>query len=560
MSHGPDRGQTLAIYSLLLIAETGPMSDRLFSRQDLSGFWALFADNLANMVIAAAVCGGLFQIPDRIILGRIIPGLAVALLLGLSFYAWQAQVLARREARDDVTALPYGISTPVLFVTLFLVMKPVHDALSATMSPEDAGIAAWQVALAASFLGGLIEMAGSVLGPVLKRITPRAGMLGTLAGISLVFIAAAPMAEVMEHPIVGFASFAIILLGLIGGLRLPGAMPAGLAAILAGVGVALLTGLVDLGATPTAGLGLHPPVPVIGDLWVGLGLLFVDYPHLIAVIIPIEVYNFIETMNNVESAEAAGDAYPVGLCQVADGAGTIIGACFGAPFPTTVYIGHPAYKKLGARSGYALMVGAATTLIALFGLMRIIDHLIPVAAIAPILVYIGISLVSQAFRATPESHGPAVALAMLPHIADFLVVKLRGAVQASAGFIAEAGGPITETLGALRSGVIPDGLAQRMAAQASVHYTGQLAMSRGAIIVGLLWGAIAARVIDRRTRAAAAFALAAAALSALGLIHAPGGLGLDLGAPALWAYALAAGLIFGVGELQRKGDLERSVV
>lgn len=90
-----------------------PRSSRLFCRGDVKSFWALFADNLANMIIIAGVMTGVFGLPNEIVFGRVLPGLGVALIAGLGFYAWQARRLARREGRDDVTALPYGISTPV---------------------------------------------------------------------------------------------------------------------------------------------------------------------------------------------------------------------------------------------------------------------------------------------------------------------------------------------------------------------------------------------------------------------------------------------------------------
>ena len=61
-------------------------------------------------------------------------------------------------------------------------------------------------------------------------------------------------------------------------------------------------------------------------------------------------------------------SYPVGLCQVTDGAGTMIGALFGSPFPTTAYIGHPAYKRLGAHAGYIIGVAVVIAAAAFFGL------------------------------------------------------------------------------------------------------------------------------------------------------------------------------------------------
>ncbi len=95
------------------------------------------------------------------------------------------------------------------------------------------------------------------------------------------------------------------------------------------------------------------------------------------VLVPVQIYNFIETMNNVESAEAAGDPYPVATCQVTDGVGTMIGALFGSPFPTTAYIGHPAYKRMGAHSGYIIGAGLVIPFAVFFGLLAFLNNLIP---------------------------------------------------------------------------------------------------------------------------------------------------------------------------------------
>jgi AGZA family xanthine/uracil permease-like MFS transporter len=172
----------------------------LFYRRDLTAFWALFADNLANIVILSGICLAVFDMPAQIVFGRILPGLGVSLLVGLSFYVYLARRLARKEQRNDVTALPYGISTPVMFVYLFGIIGPVYWGLKASGN-ADASIIAWQVGMAAAFLGGVIEMLGSIVGPWLKRITPRAGMLGTLAGIAIVWIATVPLAKIFEDPL-----------------------------------------------------------------------------------------------------------------------------------------------------------------------------------------------------------------------------------------------------------------------------------------------------------------------------------------------------------------------
>jgi len=527
---------------------TVPNRYRLFVRGDLNGFWALFADNLANLVVITTVCSAVFKMPDSVVYGRILPGAGVALVIGLVFYAVQAFRLARREGRLDVTALPYGISTPIMFVYLFGVIGPVYWATG------DA-VQAWQVGVAAAFIGGAIEATGSVIGPLLKRITPRAGMLGTLAGIAVVWIATVPLAEIFEHAAVGFPALAIILVGLVPGVRLPWGVPAGLAAIVLGTAIALAMG--DSRVT-LEGAGLYLPTLVLHDLTVGLQHILA-HPVVITVVLPIEIYNFIETMNNVESAEAAGDKYDVRVCQLMDGAGTVAGSLFGSPFPTTVYIGHPAYKRLGARAGYALLVGAVFFCGNLFGLVAFLYHLIPIAAVAPMLVFVGLVICAQAFRATPPAHAPAVAMAMIPHVSDLLSKKLSGLAAFLSKLAADQapGTELAKRLEELSSGQLTDGLAHALASEQGIHLLGQQTLSRGAILTGLLWGAMTALLIDRRYGGAAAFALAGLALALFGFIHAPQ-LGFHWSFPAVWGYGLMA-VLFAAGqwsghEPQLKGD------
>lgn len=501
---------------------TGTGSLPIFARGDVNAFWALFADNLANMIIVATVMTRVFEIPGEIVYGRVLPGLGVALIAGLAFYSWQARRLAAKEGRDDVTALPYGISTPVMFVYLFGIIGLVYQRT------ED-GLLAWQVGIAAAFVGGCLEAAGALVGPWLKRNLPRAGMLGTLAGIALVFIAAVPLAEVFELPLVGFPSMAIILVGLVAAKKLPLGLPAGLVAIVVGTGIAFFTG--DATWT-TEGISLYYPIPLVSDLIAGLRALS-EHSWVLAVVLPVEVYNFIETMNNVESAEAAGDRYDVRTCQIADGAGTVVGALFGAPFPTTVYIGHPGYKRLGARSGYAVAVGLIFFLGSLFGMVALLSNLIPVAAVAPILVFIGLVITGQAFSATKKEHAMAVALAMLPHVSGLLIIKWGNLLTSVKTLNPEVSIP------ALTSPELLEAMASNGA-----HVAGHAALASGAIVVGLIWGSIAAFLIDGEYGKATVVATSAAILTMVGLIHATE-LGIHRG-PMLQGYTILAVALAGL--------------
>ncbi|NKB52401.1 MAG: xanthine/uracil/vitamin C permease [Rhizobiaceae bacterium] len=475
-----------------------PYSYKLIARSDFSAFWALFTDNLINLMVLAGICQFVFQMPAEIVYGRIVPGAAVAILAGIIVYVLMAKHVANKTGKD-VTALPYGISTPVMFVYLFGVIGPIYWSTNDPML-------AWQVGIGAGFMGGIVAALGALIGPILKRVTPRAGMLGTLCGIALVFIGTVPLATIFENPYVGFASLIIILWGLVGRFRLPFNIPAGLLALIVGTVVALLIGEASFSFE---GVGFYPPVPYFGDLVAGIQHLFAN-PELFLVLVPVQIYNFIETMNNVESAEAAGDHYPVATCQVTDGAGTMIGALFGSPFPTTVYIGHPAYKRMEAHAGYIIGVGAIIPFAAFFGLLAFLNNLIPVAAAAPVLVFVALSLITNTAHSVKTEHMAAVTIAMMPHVSSFLVTKW-GSLMGALGSTGVEGLP---RLGdeALTAALLQQG----------AHFQGHLALSQGAILTGLIWGAIVVSVIDGRFKNAGGFALAAAVMSLIGIVHSAG--------------------------------------
>ncbi|MFH1728351.1 MAG: xanthine/uracil/vitamin C permease [Pseudomonadota bacterium] len=467
----------------------------ILSKNDMNGYFALLADNLANFIIVASFSKYVLNFPDSIVFGRIFPGLGVALLLGLSYYYYLARKLAKKENRNDVTALPYGISTPILFVYIFAVMLPVYIK---TKDP----IFTWQVGIGAAFIGGIIEMLGSIIGPFLRRVTPRAGMLGTLAGIAIVWIATVPMAEIFEHPVIGFTCLTLIFMGLLGGFRFPFNIPAGLLAIIVGTILALFMGVSKVSIS---GVSFNIPIPVIEDVIKGIVHIFHN-PEIFAIILPIEIYNFMETMNNVESAEAAGDKYPLRSCQIMDGLGTCVGSLFGSCFPTTVYIGHPGYKKLKAQAGYALLVGITFFLAAILGLISFFHELIPVAAVAPMLVFIGIVITAQAFSATDSKYAMAVAVSLIPHVSNIIYSKM--------GSLAS----VVNSTYHLNISLSENSFVETMLGN-GIHYMGHSALANGSIITGLIWGAITAYIIDGNYKNCFLFAITASILTFLGIIH-----------------------------------------
>ena len=452
-----------------------------FKKEDVDGFFALFQNNLANFaVIAISMLGMGF--PVSIVFGRVIPGAAIAVLFGNFYYARMARRLAEKEGREDVTALSYGISTPVMFIYLFGIL-----GTALTFSDGDPEMA-WRIGTAAAFLGGAIEALGSIIGPWIRRNLPRAAMLGALAGVAFTFIGGELFFTTYEMPIVGLLVMGIIIIGLVAKKTMPFNIPTSLFAIIVGTVLAYLFGAVELSAIREGldQLGFYPPMPT-GAPITGLGYLFGGTAGLLAVVIPIQIYNLIETMNNVEAMAACGDDYNVREAQLADGFGTMIGAFFGGVFPTTVYIASTGAKHMEAGRGYSIVNGIVFFFAALFGIIGFVAEIIPLPVIAPILVFVGITMVGQAFVSSPPRHAPAVVIAMFPYLSDFVATRFQR--------------------------LDPAGFAEVFPAAE--------ALGQGPMFTGLIWGAFAVFVIDRKWNKAVIVALFGFGLSAFGFMHAP---------------------------------------
>ena len=257
---------------------------------------------------------GVINVPAGDVLGTVLPALGVALILGNLYYTFLARRLARRENRTDVTALPYGPSVPHMFIVVFVVMLPVY------LNTKDA-MQAWQAGLAWAFMIGIIVMIGAFVGPYIRKLTPRAAMLGTLAGISITFISMRPAAQMWEAAWIGLPVLAIILIGFFTDVKLPFGIPVGLAALLVGTAIGWIGGYMS---APDVGQAVSDIAIGIPDLRVDMlfsGL--ADLAPLLGTAIPLGVYNFTEAMSNVESAAAAGDNYNLRSVLLADGAGAV---------------------------------------------------------------------------------------------------------------------------------------------------------------------------------------------------------------------------------------------
>jgi len=417
-----------------------------------------------------------------------------------------------------VTALPYGVNTDKLFAYILFVMKPVVD------QTNDVELA-WKVGLAACLGSGLIELGGAFVAGWVKRITPRAALLATLAGIAITFISMDFCFRIFADPLVGFVPLAFILIQYIGRIYLPAGIPAGFVAVLTGSALAWGLGRMDGGALMNA-LQIQVQLPhlFITDT---VDATFSAYMvSFLPVIIPMGLFNLMGSLQNLESAEAAGDVYPVRSSLAVNGLGTIMAACFGSVFPTTIYIGHPGWKKMGAGAGYSVANGIAITLLCLLGLAGFVAALVPVEAGAAILLWIGITIASQAFQATPREHAPAVVVGFFPALAAWGLLLLESGLRAA--------------------GTSVDAVGMK-ALSMQLPIAGLISLERGFIFTSMILAAMTVCLIEKHYRAAAAWAAVAAAISATGLMHgyviANGAIMNAYGPAHTWPFVLGYGAI-----------------
>src|ERR1700678_2100373 len=490
---------------------------------DWNAFFGFGTNILVNVLVLTGLLRFVLNMPDSLVFGRILPATGLMLFLSTVYYAFLAYRLAQKTGRTDVTALPSGTSVPHMFVVTFVVMLPI---LNATKDP----VQAWEAGLTWVFVQSFVLMIGGFIGPVVRKITPRAALLGSLAGISITFISMRPGLLTFETPLIGIVCFAIILANWFGGVRYFQGVPGGLIAIAVGTIIAwgsnifgLGYGGLSVGAVGEAfsHFGFSFPIPAVDHVFSGFKFLGV----ILVTAIPFGIYDLVEAMDNVESASAAGDSFPTTQVLTADGVISLIGCLLGNPFINAVYIGHPGWKAMGGRIGYSAATGIMVILLSWFGVISLLLAIIPVVAIYPILLYIGMLIGAQAFQSTPKVHAPAIVLALTPHLAAWGSVQLDGVLHAA--------GTDAATVGL-------DKMANN-----GVLYAGLKVMGGGSILTRLVLAAIGAFVIDKKFVNASAFALAGAILTFFGFMHGEQ-VGIAVTPIVAIAYLIVAVFLFGL--------------
>jgi AGZA family xanthine/uracil permease-like MFS transporter len=378
------------------------------------------------------------------------------------------------------------------------------------MTPEAAATHMWHIGICSLLVSGVFKLACSLGSGWVRRVFPRAGLLGSLASIALVLISFLPLVEMLHVPIVALISLAIILTSLVARVPLPLQIPGTLGALIAGGAIYWLMAALDYwfgwqllphtgGDLPNPAAGLLPYgwTAAFGLEWTAA---FQDSLHYLPIVIPFALATVVGGIDCTESAAAAGDEYDTGQVIAVEAFATIIAAFCGGVIQSTPYIGHPAFKAMGGRAAYtlatALVVGAAGV-IGFFGYMYVV---IPRPTVFPILIFVGLEITAQSFLATPKKHYPAVAIACVPALAALAIIyinKLLGELAPHNLAINDLSPALQAEIGIVR------------------------VLANGFIVTSLLWASFLAMLIDRRLKVAALIAGVMACFTLFGVMHSP---------------------------------------
>ncbi len=480
------------------------MEDRIPSRPfryqwatwgDLNAFFGLMLDNVTNLVLLWVLLAGA-GFPTDVFFNHMVPGTALGVLVGDLIYTWMAFRLAKKTGNPKVTAMPLGLDTPSTIGVALAVLIPAFRAAQAGgMSAHDAAMVSWKIGMATLIFMGVVKTVTAFFGEYVQKVVPQAGLLGSLAGVGVTLLGFIPLMHMFEMPEVGLVALGLLVFTLVARFDLPWRLPGAFAAV--GVGTAVYFILGPLGLlsgpfkVPDPTLHFAAPIPTLA--WLGEARAALAY---LPFAIPFGLLTIVGGINVTESARCAGDDFKTRDILLTEAGATLVAGFFGGVVQSTPYIGHPAYKAMGARAAYTLATGLFVGLGGMLGYISWIVDAIPAAAVAPVLLFVGLEITGQAYSVVPKRHYAAIFIALLPVVGELVRIALATVV-----FDAGMGGNVPTGHDAL----------------AWMHVS--MLLGHGFIITSMLWAAAVAKLVDRESGHAAIFFAVLAVLSFFGFIH-----------------------------------------
>lgn len=475
------------------VGDTAPTSQ---IAGDLNAGVAFFLDVVVNMFVLAGILVGGFGFPAEHAFGKVIPGAIVGVLVGNLLMFWVTKKTREATGNEKLTSIPLGIDLPTVFGMAFFVVGPTYILGLETMGSEAAADQAWILGMAATFWMAGIKFVLSFFGRAMQQQLPQMALIGAMAGIATVWLGAEAIYGIFELPEIGILSLAIMAFALIAGHKLPFNAPGAILAIAVGTVIYYILAFAGAGdgyvVKDLPGLSPALPTPTLA----GLLAVFGSVTNYLGIIMPFALLIAASGVNVVAGARVLGDDYDAAKVVRLDSLATAVSALFGGVVQTTPYFGHATYKRMGARTNYALGAAGVITLGGLVGVVAMASQLIPASVLKPILVVVASDILRLAFTGGDVRHAPALLFSIVPAILNYSYTK-----------VSDLFGRIGETAQAALS------------ADWMAGYILLGVMSRGYILTSLIWAAMLVWIIDRKMVRAAGAALAAAVCTEFGIIH-----------------------------------------
>ncbi|NVJ97449.1 MAG: hypothetical protein HWE25_04810 [Alphaproteobacteria bacterium] len=457
---------------------------------------AFFLDVVVNMFVLASVLMGAFGFPAEHMFGKIIPGAIAGILIGNLAFFWLTKKTREETGNEALTSIPLGMDLPTVFGMCFFIIGPTYASNVEALGVDGAADKAWIMGMACTMWMAVIKFGLSFFGRAMQHQLPQMALVGAMAGIATVWLGAEAIYGVFVLPEVGIVSLVIMGFALIAGHRLPFNMPGAILAIVAGTFLYYVLAFAGAGdgyiVKGMPALAPALPTPTLA----GPLAMFDEAKNYLGIILPFALLIAASAVNVTAGARITGDEFDAGKVVRLDAAATAISALFGGVVQTTPYFGHATYKRMGARTGYALGAAAVITVGGFLGVIALASQMIPEAVLKPILVVVACDILRLAFSGGDVRHAPALLFATVPAILNYAHTK-----------VSDLYFRVSEVAGNAISNDWTQG------------YLLLGAMARGYILTSLIWGALIVWIIDRKMTRAALAAFAAAIFTEFGVIH-----------------------------------------
>ena len=465
---------------------------------DFDATIGVFFDGFTKILVGVSVMVGVMKMPSDIVFGKIVVAIGFSALLMLAFSTLYARRLGQKTGNANITALPGGISGGTFFVWLNAIILPVYFATGDAM-------VAWGTAVSASLLYSVIMLASAFLINFILKYIPREALMGALVGGSLTWLVIASLADGYVNPWVIIPTLFVLLTFYFGKIE-PKKLSPAFIAIGVGTIIAWATGVMKFDGLKASfdSVGFYIPLPQIGILSGETFKIALTYLPLIIAYVLADVT---AVMQSVEQAKQSNEEYNTKTCLFGLVGTNMLGALFGNPFPMNFYWGHPAWKRAGAGASYPLFVGIIYLVLCGTGLVAIATAIIPASATLVMLIYAGITTGAQAFETTDKKYYNAMMFGVAIPVFEIISGKIASAVSAANNAYAAAGAASVE-------------VTKTFLSEAGVA-RGFEVLSQGAMSTAIIYVSILVYITDRKWINAAAFFVAGAACSFVGLMHSP---------------------------------------